>query len=227
MTLKALIFDVDGTLAETEEYHRISFNQAFKEHDLNWNWDTELYSELLKVTGGKERILHYAKRIDWGVINAIELHARKTEIYSNKVIEGQVELKAGVEALINHSKQAGLRLAIATTTSRENVDNLLKATLGPSSLDMFDAICCGDEVTRKKPDPAIYQLALERLSLNPPSCLAFEDSRNGLLSAMAAKLPVVVTPSLYTSKDNFNGATLILKDLTEHFSCKGFTHPAP
>ena len=226
MTLKALIFDVDGTLAETEELHRISFNQTFKECGLNWNWDTELYTDLLQIAGGKERILHYSKLIDWAEVNALELHARKTEIYSNKIIEGQVDLKAGVKALIEHGREAGLCLAIATTSSRENVDSLLKATLGPSSIDIFDAICCGDEVARKKPDPAIYQLALNRLSLDSSNCLAFEDSRNGLLSAMAAKLPVVVTPSLYTSNDDFNGATFILKDLAEPFSHMGFTHPA-
>lgn len=227
MTLKALIFDVDGTLAETEELHRISFNQAFKEHGLNWNWGTEAYADLLQIAGGKERILHYSKLINWGEIDALELHARKTEIYTDRIIEGQVDLKAGVRALIEHGREAGLRLAIATTSSRENVDSLLKATLGPSSLDVFDAICCGDEVACKKPDPAIYQLALDRLSLNPSTCLAFEDSTNGLLSAIAAKLPVIITPSLYTSNHDFSGASFILKDLTEPFSYMGFTHPAP
>lgn len=227
MTLKALIFDVDGTLAETEEYHRISFNQAFKDYGLNWNWDTALYSELLKIAGGKERILYYSKLIDCGEIDAIELHARKTAIYVNSIIAGQVDLKVGVKALIGHAKKSGLRLAIATTSSRENVDSLLKATLGPSSLDVFDAMCCGDEVACKKPDPAIYQLTLDRLSLNPAKCLAFEDSRNGLLSALAAKLPVAITPSFYTSKDDFSGASFILEDLTKPFSYLGFTHPAP
>lgn len=224
MTLKALIFDVDGTLAETEEYHRISFNQAFKEYGLNWNWDTELYADLLQIAGGKERILHYSKLIHGGEVDASELHARKTAIYTNRIIEGQVDLKAGVRALIDHAKKAGLRLAIATTSSRENVDSLLKATLGHSSLDVFDAICCGDEVASKKPDPAIYQLALDHLSLNPSTCLAFEDSRNGLLSAIGAKLPVIITPSLYTSKDDFSGATFVLEDLTKPFSYRGFTH---
>lgn len=225
MSIEAVIFDVDGTLAENEEHHRISFNQAFKEFAINWEWDVELYNELLKVTGGKERILHYAKRINSTDIDVSKLHARKSEIYINRITEGKVALRAGVANMIEHCKKMELRLAIATTTSRANVDSLLRATLGASSINWFDAICCGDEVDRKKPDPALYQLALERLSLAPSKCLAFEDSRNGLLSAMAAKLPVVITPSLYSAAEDFEGATFILEDLTKPFSYKGFKSP--
>lgn len=218
MTLKALIFDVDGTLAETEECHRIAFNQAFIEFGVSWKWDKSLYGELLKTTGGKERILHYAKQVDYGQIDVAALHARKTEIYVQQIAGGNINLRAGVAALINHARKIGLRLAIATTTSRANVDSLLHATLGPSSLDWFDAISCSDEVTAKKPDPAIYQLALDRLNLPPSSCLAFEDSQIGLTSALAAELAVIVTPSIYTQDQDFNGAALVLKNLTQPYS---------
>ena len=218
MILKALIFDVDGTLAETEECHRIAFNQAFKDFEIDWKWDRKLYADLLKTTGGKERILHHAKQVDYGTIDVSALHARKNEIYGQQAAEGKIKLRDGVSDIIGHARKVGLRLAIATTTSRANVDSLLHATLGTSSLSWFDAICCGDEVTAKKPDPAIYQLALDRLNLPPSACLAFEDSQIGLISALRAGLDVIVTPSLYTSDHNFSGATMLLKDLTEPFS---------
>jgi HAD superfamily hydrolase (TIGR01509 family) len=218
MTLKALIFDVDGTLAETEDYHRIAFNLAFKDFGIDWQWNKSQYGELLKTTGGKERIARYAKEVDYGNIDVATLHARKNDFYSQLITDGKIELRSGVADLIEHAKNIRLGLAIATTTSRANVNNLLHATLGPASLDWFDAICCGDEVKNKKPDPAIYQLALDRLGLPASQCLAFEDSHMGLMSALGAGLPVIVTPGIYTRSGDFSRATLLLENLSAPFS---------
>jgi HAD superfamily hydrolase (TIGR01509 family) len=212
--LKALIFDVDGTLAETEELHRIAFNRAFAEAGIGWNWTVDEYRQLLLVTGGKERIRAFMHQSGLSqVVDIPGLHARKTEIY-RELVEGSLELRPGVRCLIDRARREGLRLAIATTTSRSNVDVLLETALGPGSDAWFDAICCGDEVSAKKPDPAIYLLALEQLGLPAGSCLAVEDSDAGLQAALSAGIPnVVVTPSIYTSHHSFEGATIVLRDL--------------
>lgn len=211
--LRALIFDVDGTLAETEEVHRQAFNAAFAEAGMDWNWDQKLYGELLKVTGGKERILHYAARIGVSGVDAPALHARKTVFYNQQVRDRVIALRPGVEALIRGAKSAGVRLAIATTTSRANIESLLAATLGEESIGWFDALCCGEDVARKKPDPEVYVLALKILGLPADQCLAFEDTANGLKAAGGAGLRTLITPSLYSAGEDFDGAKLILPDL--------------
>lgn len=213
--LSALIFDVDGTLAETEEVHRQAFNAAFAEAGMDWNWDQALYGELLKVTGGKERILHHAARIGVSRIDAPALHARKTVFYNQQVRDRVIALRPGVEALIRGARTAGLRLAIATTTSRANIESLLAATLGEESLGWFDALCCGEDVARKKPDPEVYVLALKILGLPADACLAFEDTANGLKAATGAGLRTLITPSLYSAGENFGGAEIIIRDLAD------------
>ena len=223
--LEALIFDVDGTLSETEETHRAAFNQAFDETGLDWNWDQPLYKRLLDVTGGKERIRHYladfnpsrpefipsqeAALTDW--IKA--LHVRKTGIYNAMIDAGAAGLRPGVEDLIRHAGSEGIRLAIATTTSLPNVESLIRSTLGENGLALFEVIAAGDMVKAKKPAPDVFNLALERLNLPPERCVALEDSVNGLRSAKAAALPVVVTTSIYTSDQSFPGALEIVEDL--------------
>lgn len=216
MVLKALLFDVDGTLAETEELHRAAFNEAFKAAGLDWQWDFELYQILLGVTGGKERILYHVQRT--GLDEAIftksyiaDLHAKKTEIYVRFMDEGQIELRPGIEALINAARDAGVRLAITTTTSQVNVERLLKATLGEEALSWFEAYATGDRVTRKKPDPAIYQLALSELGLLANECLALEDAPQGLASSLGAGVPTVVTESSYSAGKEFDGALKLYK----------------
>ena len=190
---EALVFDVDGTLAETEEAHRRAFNETFAEAGLPWSWDRPLYARLLEVTGGKERIRHFidavgaGPRLDAAAI--ADLHARKTVRYARLVATGEVTLRPGVARLLGEAQAAGVRLAIATTTSAPNVTSLLEATLGPGALDRFDVVAAGDIVPAKKPAPDIYLLALDRLSLVPERCLAVEDSRNGLLSSFAAGIP--------------------------------------
>ncbi|MGB7536373.1 MAG: HAD family hydrolase, partial [Azonexus sp.] len=179
-TLQALIFDVDGTLADTErDGHRVAFNLAFAEHGLDWHWDEGLYGELLAVTGGKERIRYFvqhhatdaARRPDFDALVAA-LHATKTEHYVRLVASGQLPLRPGIARLINEARAAGLRLAIATTTTPENVEALLRAAMAPDAMTWFEVIGAGDVVPAKKPAPDIYHWVLERLELAPDACLA-------------------------------------------------------
>lgn len=215
---KALIFDVDGTLAETEEAHRAAFNQAFVDAKLAWHWDRDLYAELLKVTGGKERIRHFVLSeggedcyLDPGFI-AI-LHREKTQHYTRIVDGGGLELRPGVGALIAHARAEGMKLAIATTTSLANVEALLAAAFGPTGRDLFPVIVAGDMVAHKKPAPDVFMEALRQLDLAAGDCLALEDSVNGLRSALGAGLDTLVTPSAYTRDEDFTGAHAVLPDL--------------
>jgi HAD superfamily hydrolase (TIGR01509 family) len=219
-SLAALIFDVDGTLSETEELHRQAFNDAFAILGLDWHWDRTLYGELLKVTGGKERILHYLERHHPDELAALrplvpEIHARKTARYTSLIDAGAIGLRPGVARLITEARRAGLRLAIATTTSRPNVITLLRSAFPISREAIFEVIVAGDEVARKKPWPDVYEAALTGLHLPATACIALEDSRNGVLAAHRAGLPVVVTPSLYTASDVFGDALSVVSDLGE------------
>ncbi|MGE0071790.1 MAG: HAD family hydrolase [Thiomonas sp.] len=219
--LRALIFDVDGTLAETErDGHRIAFNQAFADAGLDWHWDVPTYGRLLAITGGKERMLHYWNEIDPQAAASsdaaaliAELHRRKTAHYVRLVAEGSIALRPGVRRLLEQARGAGLRLAIATTTTPDNVQALLQATLGPGGMEWFDVVGAGDAVPRKKPDPGIYTWVLDRLELAAEHCLAFEDSVNGLRAAHGAGLRTVVTTGTYTSGEDFTGALAWLDGL--------------
>ncbi|YCI06317.1 HAD-IA family hydrolase (plasmid) [Ensifer sp. D2-11] len=218
MLLKALIFDVDGTLAETEELHRICFNDAFANAGHDWEWPRELYYQLLKVTGGKERIRHYfdCMGLDVGTdstARVAELHAEKNRLYALRTASG-VALRPGVRRLIVEARARGLAMAVATTTSRGNLDALIAAAFGTGA-GWFSAIVTGEDVSRKKPDPAAYLQVLDRLNLAPSECVAFEDSRNGLLAAKAAGLPVIVTPSLYTQDEELGEGDCVVSDLGE------------
>lgn len=222
-TLKALIFDVDGTLAETErDGHRPAFNLAFAEHGLPWHWDEARYGDLLDVTGGKERIRHYAGQdapemlADPAFPELVKrLHAAKTAHYVRLVAAGRLALRPGVTELIAAARRAGIRLAIATTTSPDNVDALLRATLGDEAPGWFDVIGAGDIVPAKKPAPDIYRWVLARLGLPAAACLAIEDSENGLKSASTAGLRCLVTISEYTRGQDFGEATAVLDDLAQ------------
>lgn len=221
--LKALIFDVDGTLADTERNaHRPAFNEAFAAAGLNWHWSIELYGELLKVTGGKERILHYIEsRLSGfqppGDLNEFiaGLHRAKTGYYTEMVAKGEVPLRVGVRRLLLEAQQAGLRLAIATTTSRENVEALLEYSLDRDAASWFEVIAAGDVVGAKKPAPDIFHYALDALRLKAEDCLAVEDSGNGLRAALGAGLQTLVTISDYTRNEPFAGAALVVDQLGE------------
>lgn len=228
--LQALIFDVDGTLADTEgDGHRIAFNAAFEAAGLDWHWDATRYGELLAVTGGKERIRYYLAQshpalLDEAGIDAriTQLHKAKTALYSSLVAGGALPLRPGVARLIAEARAAGLRLAIATTTTPENVEVLLEHSLAAGSSAWFEVIGAGDVVPAKKPAPDIYQWVLERLQLPAAACLAFEDSENGLRAARGAGLRTIVTVNAYTEQQDFGDAAIVLSDLgapTAPFHC--------
>ena len=218
--LQALIFDVDGTLADTESAHRAAFNAAFAEAGLDWHWSEALYTRLLDVAGGKERIAHYWRTVD--PLQAARsgemvdrVHAIKTRIYEEQVSGGRLPLRPGVERLITEAAQAGLPMAIATTTTPANVDALLREPLGRNWRRLFAAVCDAGTTQRKKPAPDVYHLALDRLGLRPEDAVAFEDSLNGLRSARAAGLACVAAPGIYTAHEDLSGADVLVPDLSQ------------
>ncbi len=221
--LKALIFDVDGTLADTEkDGHRVAFNLAFQQADLDWDWSIELYGKLLKVTGGKERIRYYLDEFNQAFERPdnldqfiAKLHNSKTEIYTSLLAEGSIPLRDGVLRLIQEARQAGLRLAIATTTTPANVSALLEHAMDENAESWFEVIAAGDIVPAKKPAADIYFYALEKLALNADECLAFEDSHNGILASMGASLTTIVTVNEYTRDHDFNDAAIVLDHMGE------------
>lgn len=215
--LKALIFDIDGTMADTESVHRDAFNAAFAHVGMDWHWDEERYADLLKVAGGKERIAHYwqqrhpdvAARQDTAEI-IDRIHAIKTEEYARRVAGGQLALRPGMRRLILEAHAAGLPMAIATTTTPANIEALLGTPLGADWRHYFIAVCDAAMAGQKKPAPDIYFHALAALGLIGEECLAFEDSENGLRAATAAGIPTVITPTSYTAMQDFDGALLVL-----------------
>ncbi len=220
--LQALIFDVDGTLADTErDGHRVAFNQAFADAGLDWNWSVELYQKLLAIAGGKERIQAYMKRFcpDFEPPTALKewvasLHRAKTTYYQQLIATGKIPLRPGVKRLIEEARKQGVRLAIATTSTPSNVTALLEATLSPDSPSWFEVIAAGIW-SLKKPAPDIYFYALQAMNLEPEYCLAFEDSYQGLKAATLAEIKTVITFSGYTQQDDFSGAALVLNHLGE------------
>jgi HAD superfamily hydrolase (TIGR01509 family) len=220
--LRALIFDVDGTLADTESAHLAAFNQAFAEFGLDWCWDEVLYTRLLEVSGGKERILHYWRttqpslpNVDAMAMQDIvnRLHALKTAAYEAAVDGGAVSLRPGVLRLLGEALAAGLRLAIATTTSPANIAALLRGAVGPDWRRNFAAIGDASNAPLKKPHPQVYLNVLAALQLEPAACLALEDSGNGLRAASAAGIATVITPTHYTAHNDFSAALRVVPDL--------------
>ena len=218
--MKALIFDVDGTLADTESAHRQAFNAAFREVGLDWHWHESLYAGLLDVAGGKERLQYYWQLVDpehagdshaRSTIDAV--HAIKTRHYDALVGAGQLPLRPGILRLIRAAGEARLAVAIATTTTPANVDALLRTPLGSNWRALFACVCDAGSVANKKPAPDVYLAALAKLNLRADECIAFEDSHNCLQAARAAGIPTVVTPTAYTRSHQLGGALMLLPHL--------------
>jgi HAD superfamily hydrolase (TIGR01509 family) len=220
--LEALIFDVDGTLADTESAHLAAFNHAFAEQGLDWHWDEALYTQLLEISGGKERMTHYWKQVHptmkdivgSGLSDTIEhLHALKTAAYESAVQSGAVKLRPGVLDIILSAHKQGLLLAIATTTSPVNIAVLLRNAIGPDWKELFLVIEDASTAPKKKPHPQVYVQTLARLGLAAANCLALEDSFNGLRAAVAAGIKTIVTPNNFTAHHDFSGALRVLPHL--------------
>jgi HAD superfamily hydrolase (TIGR01509 family) len=221
--LSALVFDVDGTLADTEPFHLEAFNEAFAAEGLDWHWDEDLYAQLLDVSGGKERILHYWKKtrghlldIDGAALRETidRIHLAKTAVYEGMVNEGRVQLRPGVLPLMEDARQHGMHLAIATTTSPVNIAALLRRAIGATWRLSFPVICDASSAPVKKPHPQVYLQVLRRLGLPAQACIAFEDSSNGLRAARAANIPTIVTPTRFTAGHDFSGALQVRGGLT-------------
>lgn len=221
--LQALIFDVDGTLADTErDGHRIAFNLAFADAGLDWDWTVDIYEDLLTVTGGKERMKFFLDKYkpefdepEDLTSYIADMHKAKTAHYTKLLSEGKIPLRPGVERLLNEARERGYRLAISTTTTPANVEALLTHTLGKESMDWFEVIAAGDIVPAKKPAPDIYDWAMDKMNLKAEECIAFEDSINGVLSSLAANLKTIITINDYTKDHDFTGAAIVLDQYGE------------
>lgn len=216
MTLKALLWDVDGTLAETErDGHRVAFNQAFEACGVPWRWNEAHYGDLLCITGGRERLLFDmntradAPAIPEREVFAQAIHARKNALYGELVRSLGIPLRDGVLALMRQCRERDIRMGIATTTSRSNVDALLRVHLGPRWAEWFAVTLCGEDVQRKKPDPLVYVKALRALAVGPLEAVAIEDAPGGVAAARAAGIPVVVTRSVYFAQAPIEGAVAV------------------
>lgn len=228
MTLGALLFDVDGTLADTEpDGHLPAYNRAFREHGLDWTWTKKLYRKLLLISGGRERIDHYLDRYDpeLGVHDERvrddragwieDIHRSKSRYFRDRLQEGQVPLRAGVARLIREAGQAGIRIAIVTNATRATLEPFLAYALGEALLPYIELTVCGDEVANKKPAPDLYRMACARLGCAPHDCLAIEDSNAGVTAAYAARVPALVTVNADTRNQVFDSARAVLDSLGE------------
>jgi HAD superfamily hydrolase (TIGR01509 family) len=221
--MKALIFDCDGVLVDTErDGHRVAFNRAFAEFRIDREWDVELYGELLKVAGGKERMRHDFDTAGWPPLEPTgasdrdsliaELHKRKTAIFAELIASGSLPLRPGIVRLVDEAAAAGIRLGVCTTSALKSVSGVLDL-MGPERKAKFEFVLAGDVVSKKKPDPEIYELAKQRLGLPASDCMVIEDSRNGLLAATGAGMPCLITTSTYTTDEDFSEAVRVVPEL--------------
>lgn len=218
--MKALIFDCDGVLVDTErDGHRVAFNKAFAAFGIDAEWSVDMYAQLLLTAGGKERMRRYFDTRGWpdlGGKNAddliAELHKKKTELFMDVIRSGQLPLRPGVARLVDEAIEGRIRLGVCTTSNPKSIDGVLDL-LGPERKAKFEFVLAGDVVSRKKPDPEIYTLAKQRLDLPESECIVIEDSRNGLLAATGAGLPCLITTSTYTQNEDFTEAVGVVPEL--------------
>ena len=221
--IKALIFDCDGVLVDTErDGHRVGFNRAFQDFGIDAEWSVELYAKLLLVAGGKERMRAYFDEYGWPEGKVAEfggkdelilaLHKKKTEITAALVGEGGLPLRPGITRIIDEAIAAGVRLGVCTTSNPKFIDAVLDL-MGPERKAKFEFVLAGDCVSKKKPDPEIYELAKKTLGLPASQCVVVEDSRNGLLAAAGAGLPTIITTSTYTMDEDFTEAARVVPEL--------------
>jgi len=219
MGVKAIIFDCDGVLVDTErDVHRVAFNRAFQAMGIDAEWDVALYGELLLVAGGKERMRAYFDRFGWPEGRddhdalIAELHKIKTAIGSDMIANGEAALRPGIARIVDEAIAADVKLGVCTTSNPKFIDAVLDL-LGAERKAKFDFVHAGDVVKKKKPDPEIYELAKQSLGLPVHECVVIEDSRNGLLAATGAGLPTLVTTSTYTVDEDFAEAARVVPEL--------------
>ncbi len=224
--MKALIFDCDGVLADTERYgHLPAFNQTFREFGLPVQWSEEEYGIKLKIAGGKERMASMLtpefvaqaglpSDADAQKNLIADWHKRKTELYKQMTREGRLPGRPGVRRVVQEAQDAGWKLAVASTSAEESVQAVLEYVVGKELAAHF-LVLAGDVVPKKKPAPDIYLLTLQKLGASPDESLIVEDSRNGLLAAVAAGVRCVVTLSSYTWEEDMQEALLVVSDLGE------------
>jgi HAD superfamily hydrolase (TIGR01509 family) len=216
--MKALIFDCDGVLVDTErDGHRVAFNRAFAEAGIRAEWDVKLYGELLKIAGGKERMKHYFDVKGWPPGKTAEtlipeLHKKKTAIFTALIAGGSLPLRPGIARIVDEAHAAGIRLGVCTTSDPRSIDGVLDL-LGRTRKAWFEIVLAGDIVKKKKPDPEIYNLAKQKLGLECSDCVVVEDSRNGLLASLGAGMPTLITTSTYTKDEDFKGAARVVPEL--------------
>lgn len=225
--IKALIFDQDGVIIDTErDGHRVAFNQTFKEFGYGFQWDVEKYHELLRVAGGKERMRHYLHTEGFGLEVKPEeedelikrMHKRKTAIFIELIESGKLPLRPGVKRLMKEAMEEGLTLGICTTSNERAARAIAYDILKEIR---FDFVLAGDVVSKKKPDPEIYNLALQKRGLKPEECIVIEDSRNGILAAKAAGMHVAATTNIYTEREDLSEADIVVTSLGDPDGEKG------
>lgn len=219
--LGAVFFDMDGVIADTErDGHRVSFNLAFTEFNVDAQWSVDQYHSLLQISGGKERIAHYFKDTHYrgdeyirdpeGFIKKI--HKRKTELYIELIKTGELPLRPGVKRLMKEINREGIILGICTTSAEKAAEAVVESLLKEVKIDFLLA---GDIVSKKKPDPEIYHLALRKSGIAPENSFVVEDSRNGVTAAKAAGLKVIATVNPYTEKEDVFAADIVVDSLGE------------
>lgn len=216
--LKAVFFDMDGVIIDTEkDGHRVAFNQTFAEFGLSFQWDADHYCQLLRISGGKERMLHDFKtrgipRSENDTLDEliIKLHKRKTEIFISLIESGNLPLRPGVRRFMKEANEKGLILGVCTTANERSAAAVTDQVLADVK---FDFVLAGDQVKKKKPDPEIYLLALEKAGLPADACLVVEDSRVGVTAAKSAGLHVIATTNQYTEREDLSMADIIVSCL--------------